>query len=87
MNVPSVFWIEIGRHAFPTLGTLPVADEDSTSAAHVPNTTKVALVNIDLFCIGSKTALLDPHTDHVEPAMQSFMRAHGTLSEYIEAVT
>jgi len=48
VNVPSVFSIEIGKHAFPTLGPLPVADEDSASAAHIPNTTKLALVNIDL---------------------------------------
>jgi hypothetical protein len=53
VKVPSAFSIEIGRHAFPTLCALPVADEDSTSAAHAPKTTKLALADIDPFCIGS----------------------------------
>jgi hypothetical protein len=48
VNVASEFWIEIGRHVLLEVRALAVADEDSTSAAHVPNTTKAALVDIDL---------------------------------------
>jgi hypothetical protein len=50
------------------------------SAAHAPNTTKLARVNIDLTSIGSKAALRDPHTGRSVPiAIDRLPRERSTV--------